>query len=97
MTYYKMTAWDEPVLSYMEIGEDRWQARLLELFSDGRQSYADERHEWGTFLAKETWPEGEELAELLEGIQGFRLYEISREEFEKQWAARRPDWYDQLK
>jgi hypothetical protein len=85
MQYVKV-AWlhndlTDPVWFYIELGDDGYEVRKVELYLDGRAGYADDAREFGeTRLADQPYS--------LDDIEPpeFELTEISREEFEKIWA-----------
>ena len=75
---------DEPKEFYMELNEERFQERVLELFEDGEIAYATSSQEVNTFLAKEDYPDIEEI----NSTEEFRAKLITKEEFEKVWKVR---------
>jgi hypothetical protein len=71
-----------PVLMYVELDESRWEVRKVEVFVDGRMSYADGKSSSGeTVLGEEPAPALEEIAASPE----FEPMTISRSEFESVW------------
>ena len=86
---YLYVAWehnfeDEPKEFYMELNEERFQERVLEIFKDGEIAYATSNQEFNTFLAKEAYPDIEEI----NATEEFRARIITKEEFEKVWKVR---------
>jgi len=75
---------DEPKEFYMELNEERFQERVLEIFEDGKIAYATNKQEFNTFLAKEDYPDIEEI----NSTEEFRARLITKEEFEKVWKAK---------
>lgn len=75
---------DEPKEFYMELNEERFQERVLEIFEDGKIAYATSSQEFNTFLAKEDYPDIEEI----NSTEEFRAKLITKEEFEKVWKIR---------
>jgi hypothetical protein len=77
---------DEPVEILSEIGEDRYEARKVEVFLAGRLDWADEsRRSPSTMLGEVPVPP---LAEINEQEE-FTAAVIPAEEFEQAWAAAR--------
>lgn len=71
-----------PVVLYSELDEDRWEVRKVEVFPDGRWTYASESQSiGGTVLGELPIPSLEEIAENLE----FEPHLISESEFELAW------------
>lgn len=91
---YLYVAWehnfkDEPKEFYMELNEERFQERVLEIFEDGEIAYATSNQEFNTFLAKEAYPDIEEInATEDNATEEFRARIITKEEFEKVWKVR---------
>ncbi|MBU3134571.1 hypothetical protein KPL40_19370 [Clostridium gasigenes] len=75
---------DEPKEFYMELNEERFQERVLEIFEDGEIAYATCNQEFNTFLAKEDYPDIEEI----NSTEEFRASLITKEEFEKVWKVK---------
>lgn len=75
---------DEPKEFYMELNKERFQERVLEIFEDGEIAYATSSQEFNTFLAKENYPDIEEI----NSTEEFRAKLITKEEFEKVWKVR---------
>lgn len=75
---------DEPKEFYMELNEERFQERVLEIFEDGEIAYATSNQEFNTFLAKEDYPDIEEI----NSTEEFRARLITKEEFEKVWKIK---------
>lgn len=75
---------DEPKEFYMELNEERFQERVLEIFEDGKIAYATSNQEFNTFLAKEDYPCIEEI----NSMEEFRARLITKEEFEKIWEEK---------
>lgn len=90
MTYIKVQ-WkhsfpDEPVTLYSELTAERWETRKIEVFRDGRCGYADSTETaGGTKLGKEPIPNLSEIA----ADPQFEPIEISKDDFERVWVARR--------
>jgi hypothetical protein len=90
MTYLKVL-WkhsfpDEPRWLYSQLDDQRWERRKIDIFPDGRWGFADEHQEvGGTGLGELATPTIEDL----NADPEFEAVEISREEFEALWAARR--------
>ena len=77
---------DEPAQILSEIGEDRYEARKVEVFRDGRLDWADEsRWSPSTMLGEVPVPPLEEINDQEE----FTATVISAEEFEQAWTAAR--------
>ena len=77
---------DYPVEIWSELDGARWEMRKVERWPDGRVGYADEEEEvGGTGLATLPVPSIDEIADQYE----FDPVEITREEFETHWAARK--------
>lgn len=75
---------DEPVLLYSELDDERYETRKVEIFRDGRQTFASmEEFSGRTMLGEIPTPNLGELAESGE----FTPTEIARDEFEAVWAA----------
>ncbi len=68
----------------MELNEERFQERVLEIFEDGEIAYATSNKEFNTFLAKEDYPDIEEI----NSTEEFRARLITKEEFEKVWKVK---------
>ena len=88
MIYYKYD-WvhdfeNEPVLFFVELDNDRWAQRILEVYRDGHKSYADNENEHGTFLGKEPYPSEKEINDGKE----FFIVPITKEQFEIEWNNR---------
>jgi hypothetical protein len=89
--HYLKVAWehghaDEPVTLYSECDDAGWEVRKVEIFRDGRYGYASSNeHSEGSMLGAEPIPPIDEIAKRLE----FHPAPITREEFEKIWAAAR--------
>lgn len=88
---YTRVAWkhdhpEDPVMFYSELDEARWELRKIEVYRDGRVGYAsDTEASPGSSLGEDAMPELEEIAK----DSQFEPSEITREEFEAQWAARK--------
>ncbi|MEO8549581.1 MAG: hypothetical protein ABI678_06395 [Kofleriaceae bacterium] len=79
---WKHTHADDPVVLYVELDEDRWEVRKVEVFADGRTTYADGRGSSGdTRLGEFQTPPVDEIAKDPE----FTPVAISSEEFETLW------------
>ncbi len=79
---WKHTQADDPVMLYSELDVDRWEVRKVEVFADGRMTYADGRGASGdTRLGEVQVPPVDEIAKNTE----FAPVVISREEFETVW------------
>jgi hypothetical protein len=79
---------DEPILLYSELDGGRWEARKVEVFADGRTGFASSTEATpgtGTKLSIEPIPA---LGEIAADPQ-FKPVEITKEEFETVWSARR--------
>lgn len=76
---------DQPVLLYGELDSDRFEVRKVEVFLDGRQSFADAIDEAAECSL--SWVEVPELEEINVDPQ-FQAWPISREDFEVVWASR---------
>ena len=77
---------DEPVWLISELDDDRWETRKVEIFADGSKGYASKEEEvGGTFLGLAPVPPLREIA----ADPQFRPEEITKEEFEGIWRARR--------
>ena len=80
---WKHTHADDPVMLYSELDEDRWEVRKVEVFADGRMTYADGRGATGdTQLGEDQVPPVDEIAKNAE----FAPVVISRAEFETVWS-----------
>lgn len=76
----------EPVWLFSELDEGRWETRKVEIFTDGSKGFATKEEEiGGTFLGEHPVPMLNQIA----SDPQFVPEEISREEFEKVWQARR--------
>jgi len=76
----------EPVMLYSERDEGRWELRKVEVYRDGRPAYASATEKTSnTKLSESPLPDLEEVAE----DPQFEPVEITRAEFEAQWAARK--------
>lgn len=75
---------DEPQEFYMELNDERFQERVLEFYEDGKIAYATYSYEYNTFLAKEQYPEINEI----NTIKEFCAEIINKEEFEKLWSSK---------
>lgn len=90
MTYLKVL-WkhnvpDDARWLYSELDDERWERRKIEVFPDGRWGFADEHQEvGGSGLGECATPSVEEI----NADPEFEAVEITREEFEVLWAARR--------
>src|SRR5262245_57593531 len=88
MRYLKVT-WahdlpDEPVTLLSEIGDDGYEIRKVEVFRDGRMTYADAHESTGsTILGESPLPAIEEIASQSE----FAPEWISRNDFQEIWLA----------
>ena len=58
--------------------------RVLEFYEDGKIAYATYSYEYNTFLAKEQYPEINEI----NTIEEFCAEIINKEEFEKLWSSK---------
>jgi hypothetical protein len=75
-----------PVRLYIEVGEDGYESRKVELYADGRKGFADSSEEaGGTSLGFMPVPSLAELKTLPE----YQPKEISQEEFQRNWLKRR--------
>jgi hypothetical protein len=75
---------DEPVLFYSELDKERWERRKVEVFSDGRISYADCSKSVGhTRLALFPIPELDKISV----DKQFETTEITKDEFEEVWRC----------
>jgi hypothetical protein len=76
---------DEPVLLYSELDKERWERRKVEVFSDGRISYAESSKSIGyTRLAFLPIPELDKISV----DKQFETTEITKDEFEEVWRER---------
>ena len=75
---------DEPQEFYMELNDERFQERVLEFYEDSKIAYATYSYEYNTFLAKEQYPEINEI----NTIEEFCAEIINKEEFEKLWSSK---------
>lgn len=89
MTYLRVT-WlhdypDDPRTIVVELDEERWETRKVELFPDGTKGWADATTEVGTTgLALVQTPSIEEIA----SDPQFVPEEITAHEFERLWRER---------
>lgn len=94
MIYYKWRWYHDfgydPVLFYVELDDERWNTKILEIYKDRRQYHADERHEHGTFLGKEPYLSVEEINDMEE----FFIEEITYDEFKMVWDKRTDEYFD---
>lgn len=94
MIYYKWKVLDviegEEPLIFVELDDDRWNTRIVEIYNDGRQVYADEREECGSFLGKEQYPSFEEI----NNSDEYFIEEITLDEFESVWKNRKEEFCD---
>jgi hypothetical protein len=75
-----------PVLLYSELDDQRWEVRKVEVYGDGHKGFASPSESAGdTILGKEQIPP---LTEIRSDPQ-FDPSEISKDEFESVWAARK--------
>jgi hypothetical protein len=71
-----------PILLYSEMGDERWEVRKVEVFSDGSAGYADHATSRGTtFLGLVPIPTLSEIA----AIPEFEPVAITKDEFEAVW------------
>ena len=75
---------DEPQEIYMELNDERFQERVLEFYKDSKIAYATCNYEYNTFLAKEQYPEVNEV----NSTEEFYAEKINKEEFEKLWSSK---------
>ena len=76
----------EPVWLFSELDDGRWETRKVEIFTDGSKGFASKEEDMGATLL------GERPVPVLNQIASdpqFMPEEISREEFEEIWRARR--------
>jgi hypothetical protein len=74
---------DEPVMLYSEIGDDGYEARKVEVFRDGRATFAGDSGSTGsTRLAEAPFPALEEIA----AQEEFVPEAIDADEFERIWS-----------
>ena len=57
---------------------------VLEFYKDGKIAYATCNYEYNTFLAKEQYPEVNEV----NSTEEFYAEKINKEEFEKLWSSK---------
>ncbi len=82
---WKHTFPAEPVLMYIELDDNRWEVRKVEVFPDGSRGYASAAGSFGeTGLGKVPVPP---LAKIAEDSE-FEPIEISSDEFERIWINR---------
>jgi hypothetical protein len=73
---------DSPTLLYSELDEDRWEVRKVEVFADGRMTYAEARTQSGhSRLGEVPVPPLDQIA----ADPQFEPVAISRAEFERIW------------
>lgn len=90
MRYLKVK-WDhdnptDPALLYSELDDARWEVRKVEVFLDGSKGYASsDESAKSTGLGLEPLPFLEDIA----ADPQFKPVEITKEEFETVWTARR--------
>lgn len=79
---------NQPRDFYMELNEERIQERVLEIFLNGEIAYATIDKEYNTFLAKEEYPDIEEInsMEEIDSTEKFTANEITKEEFNELWS-----------
>ena len=84
--YTKNPLPDEPMWVYIEIDEQRYEIRKVEIFADHGVSYAEENEETG-----DTWLSPLPLGDLAEinANPEFAATEIAQEEFDRVWDARK--------
>ncbi len=74
---------EDPVWIYAELGDDMFEVRKVEAFPDGSYGYADKDNSAkDTYLGDQATPPFEEI----HADPGFKLVEISKDEFEQVWA-----------
>lgn len=77
---------DEPILLYSEVDDTGWETRKVNVYSDGRNGYADQSEATGdTQLSSEPLPALEEIA----SDPQFEPTEITKDQFEQIWSRRR--------
>ena len=80
--YWRHELSDQPTELYAELDDQRWEVRKVDVFRDGRMTWADERRFTGNSgLGLVPTPELDELAQ----DPQFQPAEISGEEFEDVW------------
>ncbi|WP_330232865.1 hypothetical protein OHA40_10520 [Nocardia sp. NBC_00508] len=73
---------DEPVEMFSEIGDDGFEVRKVEVYSDGRMDWADSRHGTGTTsLSQMPIPTVDEIDTQFE----YSALEVDSREFESVW------------
>lgn len=73
---------DEPVLLLYELMEDRYTARVIEVFADGRMGFASSEFAiGGTILAEKPIPTPSEIAT----DPQFSVDDLAAQEFENLW------------
>jgi hypothetical protein len=86
-TSYLRVAWKhhdtrDPIVLYHEIDDERWELRKVDVWLDGRLTYADANRRTGdTRLGDAPVPPLDEIA----AISEFEPVEVSRAEFEAIW------------
>jgi hypothetical protein len=74
---------DEPVMLYSELTDESWEVRKVEIYADGRATFADDSRSTGsTKLGIEPYPG---LIEIAADPQ-FEPKEISADEFDVVWG-----------
>ncbi|MET9852166.1 hypothetical protein ABZY57_04335 [Streptomyces sp. NPDC006450] len=75
---------DEPILCLSEIGDDDYETRKVNVYSDGRSEWADDGHETPSIgLSEIPFPELGEISRQPE----FLAEEISAAEFDQAWRS----------
>ncbi|MFG1857586.1 DUF6881 domain-containing protein [Actinomadura geliboluensis] len=79
---------DEPVTIISEVGDDDYETRRVERYADGRLAWADASVDADEIsLAEKPIGALEEIAAASDADSRFVPSEITRDEFERQWAA----------
>jgi hypothetical protein len=75
---------DEPVWLYSELDGERYEVRKVEVYRDGRRSFADsDRSVGGSVLGEIPTPTMDEFSDLDE----FTAVEIDESQFDAEWVA----------
>jgi hypothetical protein len=90
MTSFLKVMWhhdypDEPVWLYSELDDERYEMRKVEVYRDGRRTFADrDRSVGGSMLGEIPAPM---IPEFEDEIEDLTAQEIGVEEFEVEWVA----------
>lgn len=84
--FWKYTDDDTPILIFAELDEERYSIRDISVFPDRHIEIQ------GEYISEEPYPQNEEINDMVD----FKIFNISKDEFEKVWNSYQHKFYGSL-